>query len=101
VFGLNIGRINGWWGLLAGIGVAAYFSVGWVVRADDSHRQTRSNTEQLQMLTDLEKAKVEKVEAEIATKLRLCQQRAVVDPEVCAAAELEFELWKAKKAQDQ
>lgn len=78
----------------------------WVIGAEQSHNQTdgntkeiRTNTEQIQILTDLEKAKVTAKDAELATTIRLCLDEKIVDLDVCERARVELDLRNGRGAE--
>jgi hypothetical protein len=95
---MNIGKVNGWWGIMAGIIGAIFVASAWVVRAEQSHEETRSNTEILQILTDLKKAEIEQEDAETATVLRLCIDKIITDERVCAQAQLKWDMRNARES---
>ena len=62
---LSIAAVIGALGTIAAVGA-------WIARAEDQHKQVRSNAEQLQLLTDIHKAQATKEEAERELLRKLC-----------------------------
>lgn len=61
---------------------------GWIAHAEDAIKQTRSNEQQIQLLTDLHKKQAGKEEGEREAIRRLCRQ-GKLDPksDECKAVE--------------
>jgi hypothetical protein len=89
---MNIGKVNGWWGIVAAVVGAIFVGAGWIVKAEQSHEQTRTNAEALQILTELQKAKIDQEDAETATILRMCIDEKITDETICAQAQLKWDM---------
>lgn len=93
---MDIDRLHNYWGLAVSLVLIIGGTATWILYAEQSHGQTRSNAAQVQILTDLEKARITEKDAELATVLRMCLEGQVADETICDRAKLELELRKAR-----